>query len=133
MYVNVTLELPEKDCCDLLTTAWEGGSDYWTPAYDAKGIRRGGPEDPELRHLDVVRIEYQTPDGDDEFNEPVKQPVVNAAAMAAAIAKVLNGEVEVGQHIKDDINHNIREVGACDADTADVLLQIATFGEIIYG
>jgi hypothetical protein len=134
MQLNVTLEIPETHLCDLLTTAWEGGSDHWTPAYDARSVRRKEPVEGEiLRELDVIRIVYQTPDGNDEFNEPVQTNEVGPEQIAAAIGAVMNGAVEVGDHIRKDIENNINEVGACDADTADVLLQVATFGSIIYG
>ena len=133
MHLNVSLEIPETDLCDLLTTAWEGGSDFWTPSYDAKAVRRGGEKTSDLRELDVVLIEFQTPGGDDEFNQEVIRTSVGPDQIGEAISKVLNGTVQVGDHIIKDLQNNIQEVGMCDADTADVLLQVATFGEIIYG
>lgn len=134
MQLNVILELPVNDLCDLLTTAWEGGSDHWTAAYDARATRRNEPIEGEvLRELDVVKIDYQTPGGDDEFNEPVKQQQIEPADIGRAIERVMNRSVEVADHIIKDLESNIQEVGACDADTADVLLQVATFGEIVYG
>lgn len=133
MQLNVTVEIPEKDLCDLLTTAWEGGSDYWSASYDARAIRRGGDKQNDLSEFDVVQIEYQTPGGDDEFNEPVKQQTIAPADIGNAIAIVLNRAIKVGDHIIKDLENNIQEVGLCDADTADVLLQVATFGDIIYG
>ena len=133
MKLNVNVEIPETHLCDLLTTAWEGGSDYWTPSYDAQATRRGGDEDGELRHLDVVLITYHTPGGDGDCNEPVTLHIVGPEQIGQAIGLVLNGTVKVGDHILKDLQNNLEEVGACDADTADVLLQVATFGEIIYG
>jgi hypothetical protein len=131
--VNVNIEIPESALCDLLTTAWEGGSDFWTPSYDARAIRRGGEPNDLMNHLDVVQIIFHTPGGDEEFNEPVKCEVIGPHEIGFAIAKVLNGTALAGKHILEDIHSNIEELGACDADTADVLLQVATFGEIVYG
>lgn len=131
--LQVQIEIPEQALSDLLTTAWEGGSDYWTPSYDAQAHRRGGEPNIEQNQLDVMSIEFHTPTGDDDCPEPVKLAKVGTNDIGFAIAKVLNGEVKVGDHIKRDLANNIREVGACDADTADVLLQVATFGEVVYG
>lgn len=133
MKLNVNLEIPETHLCDLLTTAWEGGSDFWTYAYEAHATRRGGEHSSDLRELDVVKIDFGTPEGNDEFNEPVKAAVIGPEQIGEAIGKVMNRQVKVGDHIIKDLENNLEKVGACDADTADVLLQVATFGDIIYG
>lgn len=133
MKANVTIEIPEKALCDLLTTAWEGGSDYWTAPYSAHAHRRGGEPDGYAGELDVMKITFDSPDGDDEFNEPVKLAEITGADIGRAIAAVLSGTASAGDQIHKDLVDNINDLGACDANTADVLLQVATFGEIVYG
>lgn len=56
------------------------------------------------------------------------------AEIEAAIQEIIDGEL-TNQPTRDTIFQAVREADAChiDADAADAILQIAMFGEIVFG
>lgn len=128
MELNITLEIPEQQLRDFLTTAWEGGIDYWCDAYNPKANRN--------KDLDVEAIVFATPEGDDDYNEPIKVTTIGLEQIAAAFAKVLN-EPTVAPGLREIIQRKIinRALDDMDLDAGDCdnLVQIACFGEIVYG
>lgn len=93
-------------CSDLLITAAEGGSNYWA---DFEELADG-----------AYRIVEQEQSGD---------AVVLAEVTPLMMAKACQKAIELYQH-----NHKIiADVDLHDAETADIVLQVATFGELVYG
>jgi hypothetical protein len=128
MQLNITLEIPEQQLRDFLTTAWEGGIDYWCDAYNPKARRN--------KDLDVERLEFTSPEGDDDFNEPIKVANVGIAEIAAAFSRVMNEETlapGLRRIIQDKIINRALDDMDLDAGDCDNLVQIACFGDIIYG
>ena len=129
MQLNVTLEIPEQQLLDFLTTAWEGGIDYWCDAYNPRVNRK--PKD-----LDVETIIFDSPEGDDDYNEPVKVTTIGIEQIAAAFARVMNEETlcpGLRQIIQGKITNRALDDMDLDAGDCDNLVQIAAFGEIVYG
>lgn len=103
---NVTLD--EDDFLDLVDTAGYGIG-YWafSGAVDSK--------------WNTYTVKYFD-DGER------KEVVISIWMIESAIEKILNGEVQCGY----DIRKYIRE-DDIDAEVADVIIQVAAFGEVVYG
>jgi len=56
--------------------------------------------------------------------------VVNAAKCREAVGKIIAGEIKISDGLRTQI---IRDLPSCDADAADCIVQVACFGEIVYG
>lgn len=122
--LSVTISIPIQNCYDVLTTAAEGGSNYWLFGDDAEDfldqdVKRNDQHD-------VVLIAFNAKDG--------KHFTISPAEIAIAFTKVIRCEVSV----RSDLRTMIASLAcgdACDIDAegADVLVQVAAFGEVVYG
>jgi hypothetical protein len=57
--------------------------------------------------------------------------IISLFALQKAWGKIIAGKIEVNSDIRNDLSSG--DVGDVDATAADVLIQVALFGEIIYG
>ena len=119
----VTFAVPPKDICDLMITFVEGGGAYWCDLFE---VFKVGPDS------ERTKVSYQEPASyegewvievtEDEQSDPEHgrlyeiTPVKLATAFAA---------------LPDRLGQLLRE--EWDAETADVVVQQAAFGEIVYG
>jgi len=124
--LTVERQVPLEQVYDVLTTAVEGGSGYWLFGEDvqprsAQAIRNSDH--------DVTRIEFEVVVGSNDDGRRVVTPqkIVDAAQ------KVLDGRVQVRPDLVDQIGTLGTGRFDIDADAADVLVQVAAFGEIVYG
>lgn len=108
------MQLTPDYICDLITTAVEGGIGYWCESFHTFG-------------LDGLPASYQTPDtfASDWHvrlrTDDGEEASFNQDDFARAIDKL------PPHHLVDIFDNNH------DAETADCLVQIAAFGDIIYG
>ena len=60
---------------------------------------------------------------------------IGKADIEKAMASIIEGEVSISDSIRNDISSAIREndYGYIDSYAADAIVQIACFGEIVYG
>lgn len=119
---KVPVEIPVSRIVDLFVSACEGGSNYWckelTPASD-----KGDPYEAMLAGFTII---------DGEQGKTIK---VTPAKIKKAVDLFVSGGDERSygaegwsvQHFADLINEND------DSTTADVFLQLCTFGRVIYG
>ena len=132
------VEVPRQLLADLLCTAVEGGSNYWA---EFRATKRTA----DLDYLQVKMTEREASrEGQPRVNRYIDlQDLATglqrlaAAALAYAratgedtddwLAKKHKGFQTAGEHLGDAL----AERG--DAITADVVLQMAVFGEVIYG
>jgi hypothetical protein len=116
--VKITVDIDAQKMCDLVVTAIEGGIGYWArnvqvlksglPAeYGEVGTYEGGDWE--------IRGAYPVTDDDSEFEVFSFGPTKFAA-----------GAAKVNRHLGDWV------MGNHDAETADVLFQMAAFGERVY-
>lgn len=72
---------------------------------------------------------------DEETGETTDSHVVNAASIREAINSILLGSVSVNRDIAMCIwqGNKDKDAGMIDADAADVIVQVACFGQIVYG
>lgn len=116
--ITIHHTLTDEFLSDIFHTASHRAIDYW-------GTITGG--------WDSGRIEYlEIEDNEDVAGAQFK---VDQAALAAAIQKVLNGEVEVSERIRGYIQADVLNPDSTqiDSDAADVLIQVACFNEVVYG
>jgi len=108
-----------------------GASYYWAEAVD---IKVNKPENGDI--LDELWYEVLIRENEDVAN-PEFNPVytVNADAIARAFQAFVGEEPPANTSITGYIQRALREndPGYIDADCADVLVQIAVFGRLIYG
>ena len=116
---------------DIFVTALEGGSNYWyfLPEHSIKAIRTAVPksEDPYLSTAILKAILDH--DGkvaiNDAENEDEVIGVITRGTMQARLQLLADSE------LKWALDAHIKEEG--DADSADIVFQYLTMGEVIYG
>lgn len=106
---------------DILTTAFEGGCNYWM---SCESVERADD-------LCVTKI-VKPFDSEDEGNA---WPDVTTATVELGIQRITGGQVQINQDLFEMIAACHIEVDACniDSDGADVIVQVGLFNDIIYG
>jgi len=115
---RIMVEYTNSELRTILTTAVEGGINYWCSHCDTtrddEGMVKG------------VLIHPGPENGD--FSLPMP---VTAGELQQAVNKVLRGDVQVNSEIVEWIRSG--DVGMIDATAADVLVQVVCFEGIVYG
>jgi len=116
---------------DIFVTAIEGGSNYWyfLPEHSIKAIRKAVPkeEDPYLSTAILKAIldhDVKVAINDADEEEEVVG-VITRGTMQARLQLLAESE------LKWALDAHIKEEG--DADSADIVFQYLTMGEVIYG
>ena len=119
--ITVKILLGDEFLQDILTIAYEGGIGYWCQA-DAT-------RDEDLNVTDLYNI-YDAEDG-----EAFAKDQLHFLELAKAIEKIINGECNVNTAHTEVIRRAALEDDVCPMDIydADVIVQVAMFGEIVYG
>lgn len=119
--ISLNLPVDEQFLKDVLTTAVEGGIDYWAAC---SNLTRS--ED-----LSVVQVELTPAEEPDEF----EKATVTIDTVALGIQRVLSYGFNVSpgnvKHIMEAIHTD--DAGCIDAMDADVIIQAGVLGEIVYG
>ena len=125
--INISREVLE----DVFVTALEGGSNYWyfLPDHSIEAIRRAVPkeEDPYLSTAILKAI----------LDHDVKVAVNDADDEDEVIGVITKGTMQTRLQMLADspnkwaLDAHIKEEG--DADSADIVFQYITMGEVIYG
>ncbi len=128
-----TVEVDAQRIKDLLTSGFEGGCNYWLVVKAAECKVEAEKLDGELN------IENQILKGGtlhiwdvEDFNH--KLGILTYVRIVEALQAMANGEdlmEKKNDHLKWHFNNFITEND--DAETADVVIQIATMGQIVYG
>lgn len=142
--VSLTTMIPLSRLWDVWVSAIEGGINYWGRIYGARtpdaGASRRAAE--AIGGDALLHFAASTPtwaayyfapfvDGGCVFimdtEEPDSRPLrIDGAALVRALATMMS-EPKLARHFSDIITEND------DATTADVLVQLAAFGEVRYG
>lgn len=111
--MNLTIPLSAQLLADVMITAFEGGSNYWVFSAETLTLSRTNPwyADPEF-WTNPFEVKLRTEDGDVVFTHTLLQDALT----------------KLPPHVAGNIGAE-----NFDADDADVLLQTACFGEVIYG
>ena len=116
---------------DVFVTALEGGSNYWyyLPEESIKAIRKAVPksEDPYLSTAILKAI----------LDHDVKVPINDAENEDEVIGVITRGTMQSRLQLLADssnkwaLERHIKEEG--DAESADIVFQYLTMGEVVYG
>ncbi|MFI5402433.1 MAG: hypothetical protein ACHQ1G_05810 [Planctomycetota bacterium] len=113
-----TVTVEEQRLRDLLCSAVEGGSNYWASFSD----------DERTDKLDYISVRVKVTE------EPVKckagivrTKLVRASDLIRGLERMAADSPGMRQHLGDFLAEND------DADTADVVLQMTLFGEVVFG
>jgi hypothetical protein len=133
-----TTKLPHHDemCSDYLSIAIEGGINYWAKGRKFVRATEGQLEGCYLScelHGDATGEGDAFPKGDPR-NGWIP---IDIAKIYATCARIIDPTLPklCADHIIKDIRDNWFDAELCrgDAETADVVVQVALFGEVVYG
>lgn len=129
---TTTVKVPRQYVHDLLVSAFEGGCNYWLK------IRADDIHEESLKLDGELNVENQILKGgkmicydietDEKLGELTALKIVEALN-AMGMGKDLKGKEN--EHLKKHFKDFIDETG--DAITADVVVQIAVMGELVFG
>lgn len=128
--VSVEVALPPQFLSDVLTTAVEGGINYWVEV--AESVTRASLGD-DLEDLSVLSV------NDIKVVENDEAPLytANLDTVHTGILAVLQPGFNVNDTIKGYVLSALLneepDAGHIDADAADVIVQAGLFGEVVYG
>jgi hypothetical protein len=116
--IKMIVEVDRQRVVDTLINALEGGSNYWIEKYSL-----GSGEDDSEKELQNI-LNNKATMTIQENERDAKTYQLTGECFEKALQKMAN---MYSWHFKNLVDEND------DAETADVLLQLATFGRIIYG
>ena len=144
MTITIALSPPITFLHDIATTALEGGIGYWARAYEV--VRT---EDLSVSEMTLVQFEDAMEELQltslEQLDAAYELGIIPAALVHKVCAQTIeNGinqilepgsTVRVSKSLRDSIELGVIEgdAGEIDADAADVILQLATLGELVYG
>lgn len=122
--VRTEVVVPEQRVAEVLTGAFEGGSNYWL---DSLGIVDDGKKTASAHHIEdwgrrVVACLYGKVTAHASEDDGIY--TINREAIQRGLEFM---SMKHPSHFSDLINEND------DAETSDVLLQMVLFGDIVYG
>lgn len=129
----------QQYCADIFSSALEGGINYWAVG---RKFKRVPQSDPDWAGSYLSGELRGNPDEGDAFpkGDPHNKWLpINLETIEAAIVKILAAQASGKGLVRADIAHDIlidwNDPDACrfDAETADSIIQIALFGEIVFG
>jgi hypothetical protein len=124
----------EQFLSDVLTTAVEGGINYWAAVSDYKwyeGDFRAIPASVKVHEIDDDPADVSQP----YFEVGVP---ITTKEIGAAIARIMNPNDEI-KHLNPYVRSLVfqasmeNDAGDIDTDIADTIMQIAVLGGVIYG
>lgn len=126
--VSFDIDIYEDFVSDIIIGALDnpyGGSRYWV---DNVKVKSNGAKD----ILDEV---FFSATFDDSYADHPTHYFVDADKIVKAIQTILSNTLTISSSIYDMLAKAVREndAGYIDADVADVVLQVAVLGEIVYG
>lgn len=120
--ITPTIIVTNNDIDDIMTTALEGGINYWADQAETVGTLR--EEDKDLYISETISRGYTVEIHDAEEGEVYQldlEKLLNGITYG-----VQNGFVEIN-------NGGTIDTGDIDAIAADVIIQAALFGDVVYG
>lgn len=117
--ISISVPVSDQLCADVLCTALEGGIGYWAEADDivsGEGVYH--------------RVTLTDAEGDDDWSH-----ILDNDAIRRGIEQALHPDFAVDSAIRGAIFEGVvqNDAGYIDAIAADVIVQAACFGEIVYG
>jgi len=130
---TTTIEVEKERIKDILITAFEGGCGYWLTILSTDMIEESKKFKGELNLIKLLMMGATIPIRDAEDSKEILGEL-NVFKITQAIQSMADGKDLKGkenEHLKFHANNFFTEND--DAETADVIIQIATMGEIVFG
>ena len=125
--VKTTRKITQQELEDMLTTAFEGGSNYWILKIRTTKTNKEIPEQEflaeDIASGRVLEIAVYDNEEEDDDGKP-KKYLVTRKKMIEAFQLMADKQPRHFQDFADDNS---------DAITGDVWFQLAVFGDVIYG
>ena len=123
--VKAVIGIPTQRVIDMLTTATEGGSNYWAKFKFSENWKNNDESYEQILfnsgHIEVFDIETG------ELVGLLNRATIRVGLELMGMRKNIRGEDIPLLHFKNLISDNM------DAETADVFIQLAVMGRIVYG
>ena len=118
--IKTSVFLDQQFMFDILTTAVEGGTNYWMECDKVERDER----------LNVIGVVNARPDDEEDVGGSVYPWDI-----ARALQLIANGDTNMGKKMQEWVRRAMTEddVGLLDAADCDCIFQIALFGEVVYG
>ena len=119
-----TARISQQEVDDLLCAAFEGGITYWCSRAETVGDWPEGAEylsDTLSRGATILLT-----DAESAFDSEDEQPEVRTLTLSNFKRAVVIVAEKYGQTVADFVEDH-------DADSADCVVQVAVFGEVVYG
>jgi hypothetical protein len=110
--INIPFDIEDQLLWDILTTAIEGGSDYWIASY--LFVDRNSDQS-------VVKVEIADYEGEKFIAD--KNTILDGMKIMIASEKVHFNKYVIDAVLEEDY----------DAESADIMLQYGLFKELVYG
>jgi len=123
--VKATVRIPNQKIIDLITTAIEGGSNYWASFKFPDNWKEKSQSYAEIPFKGENIAVYDIETG--ELLGYLNSASIKVGLQLMADRKDLKGKPVPARHFKNLATDNE------DAETADVFMQLAVMGEIVYG
>lgn len=115
--VATTYDVSQQQVADLVVTALEGGSNYWLGPCEPRYTSHEDYSQADKYSEDMISRVFSVDEDDDTY-------VFDRIAVRRGVTLMAN---KFPHHFRDIINDN------ADAMTADVFMQCALLGDIVYG
>lgn len=120
-----------KDVADILTTCFEGGSNYWIGKVERRGEASFDVEGFEAGDKDRWHSHFCAAGGSLLITEDEEGGSGKPNPLTLTADDLVRGIVLAASHYKRDVRAWLDDCP--DAGESDVALQFAVFGEIVYG
>lgn len=119
--VEREIKVTQQDIDDIITTALEGGITYWCCKAEVVGDYLGEYASEQISHEGTLRL-YDS--------EEDKVYELTLAKFMSGVGKAIKGN-----YFSDYGWYDGNSIDTCnvDANVADVIIQLALFGEVVYG
>jgi hypothetical protein len=118
--ITITKTLDAELFDDIIETAGYGIG-YW-----AQTLTHDIPSE-------TVRIVFDGDDFDDDSPLATGEKTITHQGITDAIESLLKGDAKCGNYILEQLRDYLNGEPTLDTDLADVIIQVATLGEIVYG
>lgn len=131
--IEINLLVKKEDVDDIICTAFYGGITYWCPKVTkADGSRTKSDMDASTYLWEGGELSFW--EDEDDTGENLVEHKVNLEKFINAIKMYIEGGYRYSASIMDtDGDSMILECGNVDDEVADCIVQLACFGEVVYG
>ncbi len=129
--VSCPVVITRKDVADILTTCFEGGSNYWIGSVERRGGALLDIEGFEAGDKDRWHSHFCAAGGTLLITEDEEGGSGKSSPRTITAQDVVGGIAKAAAHYGKDVRSWLENCP--DAGEADVALQFAAFGEIVYG